>query len=167
MRVILITPVRLVALLALGAVPAPLVVAGPAAAARPRVDVVAGFYPLAWAAEQVGGRRVHVVNLTPAGTEPHDLELTTDQRDHIEDADVVLVLGGDFQPAVEDAASARDTDFIPAARKAEIVAYTSIVGPGERDEVTFTVPKVAGKYSYLCSFAGHFAAGMTGIMLVK
>lgn len=80
---------------------------------------------------------------------------------------VLLKAGVDPKGFSEDAASARDTDFIPAARKAEIVAYTSIVGPGERDEVTFTVPKVAGKYSYLCSFAGHFAAGMTGIMLVK
>ena len=33
--------------------------------------------------------------------------------------------------------------------------------------MTFTVPKVAGKYPYLCSFAGHFAAGMSGVLLVK
>jgi zinc transport system substrate-binding protein len=79
-----------------------------AGAASPRVEVVAGFYPLAWAAQEIGGRRVEVRNLTPAGTEPHDLELTPDQRDAIEDADLVLVLGEDFQPVVEDAADARD-----------------------------------------------------------
>ena len=91
----------------------------PAGAARPRVEVVAAFYPLAWAAEQVGGRRVAVVDLTPAGTEPHDLELTTDQRDRIEDADVVLVLGDGFQPSVEDAAEARDrgtVELLPRLR---------------------------------------------------
>lgn len=82
--------------------------ASTAAAATPRVEVVAAFYPLAWAAERVGGTRVSVRNLTPAGTEPHDLELTPDQRDDIEDADVVLVLGRGFQPAVEDAAASRD-----------------------------------------------------------
>jgi zinc transport system substrate-binding protein len=32
-----------------------------------RSNVVAAFYPLAYAAEQVGGQRVHVTNLTPAG----------------------------------------------------------------------------------------------------
>lgn len=80
---------------------------------------------------------------------------------------VLLKAGVDPKGFSEEAASARDTDFIPAARKAQIVAYTAIVGPGERDEITFTVPKVAGKYSYLCSFAGHFAAGMSGVMLVK
>ena len=107
---------RLVAVVALAgaasvAVPAA-VAPPPAGAARPRVEVVASFYPLAWAAEQVGGRRVSVTNLTPAGVEPHDLELTPDQRDAIEDADVVLVLGNGFQPAVEDAAEDRDRGTI-------------------------------------------------------
>ena len=40
------------------------------------LDVVAGFYPLAFVAKEVGGSRVDVTNLTPAGVEPHDLELT-------------------------------------------------------------------------------------------
>ena len=35
--------------------------------------------------------------------EPHDLELTPDQIEAIDTADVVLYLGGGFQPAVEDA----------------------------------------------------------------
>lgn len=38
------------------------------------VRVVASFYPLAEFARQVGGDRVKVVNLTPAGVEPHDFE---------------------------------------------------------------------------------------------
>lgn len=91
-----------------------------AAAGRGKVEVVAGFYPLAWAAEQVGGKRVVVRNLTPAGTEPHDLELTTDQRDDLEDADVVLVLGDGFQPAVEDAAEARDSGTVELLRRLPI-----------------------------------------------
>ncbi|MBM3687553.1 MAG: zinc ABC transporter substrate-binding protein, partial [Actinobacteria bacterium] len=40
------------------------------------LKVVAAFYPLQFAAEQVGGAAVEVVNLTPPGAEPHDLELT-------------------------------------------------------------------------------------------
>ena len=71
------------------------------------VTVVASFYPLAEAAEKVGGHDVEVTNLTPAGTEPHDLELTPDQVDAVEDADVVLYLGGGFQPAVEEVAGRR------------------------------------------------------------
>jgi zinc transport system substrate-binding protein len=67
--------------------------------------VVAGFYPLAWAAERVVGDDVRVVNLTPAGVEPHDIELTPRDVEQIDDADVVLYLGQGFQPALEDAAS--------------------------------------------------------------
>lgn len=72
-----------------------------------RIDVVASFYPLAQLAERVGGGRVRVENLTPPGVEPHDLELTSAQVDGIEDADVVVLLGSGFQPAVDKAAARR------------------------------------------------------------
>jgi zinc transport system substrate-binding protein len=79
----------------------------PARAAEPE-SVVASFYPVAWTAQQVGGARVKVTNLTPAGAEPHDLELTPDQIDDVLDAAVVFELGRGFQPAVEQAAEQRD-----------------------------------------------------------
>jgi zinc transport system substrate-binding protein len=67
--------------------------------------VVAGFYPLAWAAERVAGDDFRVANLTPPGVEPHDIELSPRDVEQIDDADVVLYLGHGFQPALEDAAS--------------------------------------------------------------
>lgn len=69
-----------------------------------RTEVVAAFYPLFEAAQRVGGDAVQVRNLTPAGSEPHDLELNSRQVDQIEDAAVVLFLGRGFQPALEKAA---------------------------------------------------------------
>jgi zinc transport system substrate-binding protein len=69
-----------------------------------RPQVVAAFYPLFEAAQRVGGDRVQVSNLTPAGGEPHDLELSSRQVDRIEDADVVFFFGHGFQPALEKAA---------------------------------------------------------------
>jgi len=72
------------------------------------LSVATAFYPLEWVTEQVGGAEVEVSNLTPAGAEPHDLELTPAQRDEIEDADLVVVMGNGFQPAVEAAAEDRD-----------------------------------------------------------
>ena len=51
---------------------------------------------------------MQVANLTPAGAEPHDLELTPKQIDQLLDADLVLDLGRNFQPAVEKAAEQRD-----------------------------------------------------------
>ena len=69
-----------------------------------RLSVIASFYPLVDAARGVGGDQVEVTNLTPAGVEPHDIELNPRQVDRVQDADLVLYLGGGFQPAVEDAA---------------------------------------------------------------
>jgi zinc transport system substrate-binding protein len=66
-----------------------------------KTTVVASFYPLAWMAEQAGGKDVEVTNLIPAGTEPHDYELTPRDVAALQSADVVLYVGGDFQPAVE------------------------------------------------------------------
>jgi zinc transport system substrate-binding protein len=65
--------------------------------------VVAAFYPLAFAAEQIGGEELEVRNLTPPGVEPHDLELSGQDVRAIADAKAVLYLGDGFQPALEDA----------------------------------------------------------------
>ena len=73
-----------------------------------RVRVVAAFAPLAEVAARVGGDAVEVINLTPAGAEPHDLELGTDAVDTIEDAELVLFVGGGFQPAIEEVAGRTD-----------------------------------------------------------
>jgi azurin len=67
---------------------------------------------------------------------------------------------------VNAAAMARATDFVPAELKAQIIASTTLAGAGETVEVTFKAP-AAGTYTYLCSFPGHFQAGMKGTLTVK
>jgi len=44
------------------------------AAADGRIRIAASFYPLAFFAQAIGGDAVEVVNLVPAGVEPHDWE---------------------------------------------------------------------------------------------
>lgn len=66
--------------------------------------VVAAFYPVAFAASQVGGPGLVVENLTPPGVEPHDLEATPDAVKAIREAGHVLLLGDGFQPQLEAAA---------------------------------------------------------------
>ena len=70
--------------------------------------VVASFYPLAYAAEQIGGPDVDVENLTPPGAEPHDLEVSPQDVADLRSADLVLLLGRRFQPQLEDAAGSGD-----------------------------------------------------------
>jgi zinc transport system substrate-binding protein len=69
-----------------------------------RESVVAGFYPLAFAASEIGGTRFEVENLTPVGAEPHDLEVSPKDVAAVQHADVVLLLGHGFQPQLESAA---------------------------------------------------------------
>lgn len=69
-----------------------------------RIHVAAGFARLGELASRVGGDRVRVSDLTPPGAEPHDIELSTDDVDTLEDADLVVYLGGGFQPGIEEAA---------------------------------------------------------------
>jgi azurin len=65
------------------------------------------------------------------------------------------------------AAMARATDFIPPEMKNQVLAATTLAGPGETVEVTFKVPAAAGTYPYMCTFPGHFAAGMRGTIVAK
>lgn len=81
--------------------------------------IVASFYPLAWAAEQVGDPRTAVVNLTPPGAEPHDLELSPWDVETIRDAELVVYVGGGFQPSIEDAVDARDGPSLDVLREGE------------------------------------------------
>ncbi len=73
------------------------------------VSVVAAFYPLQYAVQQVGGDRVAVTTLTKAGAEPHDLELTPRDVTSLGKADLV-VYERRFQPAVDDAIDTVTTD---------------------------------------------------------
>jgi zinc transport system substrate-binding protein len=104
-------------------------------ARKGKVAVAASFYPAAYAAEQVGGNRVEVTNLTPAGAEAHDLELTTDDLDRLLGADVAFVLGSDFQPAVEDAAERRDGETVELLPKLVDAQGKKVAEEGEEGGV--------------------------------
>ena len=71
-------------------------------------EVVAAFYPLAWATQRLAGDATHVENLTPPGAEPHDVELSPADVEAVHDARLVVYVGGGFQPALEDAIGGRD-----------------------------------------------------------
>jgi azurin len=60
-----------------------------------------------------------------------------------------------------------EKEFIAPESRKDVVAHTRMLGPNESDTITFTAPAVAGNYEYICSFPGHYGAGMRGIMTVK
>jgi zinc transport system substrate-binding protein len=68
--------------------------------------VSAALYPIAEIVQRVGGDSVEVVNLTPPGTDAHDVELTAKQVQKLEESDAVFYFGDNFQPGTQKAVTA-------------------------------------------------------------
>ncbi|MDA1359311.1 zinc ABC transporter substrate-binding protein [Glycomyces luteolus] len=91
-------------------------------AADGEISVVTAFYPLTFATERVGGDHVAVTNLTPAGQEPHDLELAPSDIAAIEEADYVVYLKGfipELDAAVEEYAADKSLDVLTAVETSQ------------------------------------------------
>ena len=76
----------------------------PAAETSDGMTIVVANYPLEFLATTLAPS-AKVIDLTPPGTEPHDLELDATQLEAIASADLVVYQSG-FQPAVDDAIAA-------------------------------------------------------------
>jgi zinc transport system substrate-binding protein len=62
------------------------------------LQVTTSFYPLFFFAKEIGGPLVSVSNLTPAGVEPHDYELSTDDVIQIEKSNILVINGAGLEP---------------------------------------------------------------------
>ena len=81
---------------------------------------------------------------------------------------LLLDTGVDIQPFLVASAEAVTTDYVPRATHGnKVLAATKLLGPKERDTVTFTAPAAAGRYDFLCSFPGHYQVGMRGVLIVQ
>ena len=100
-----------------------------AESAAGKLPVTAGFYPLAYAAQRVGGDAVAVFDLTKPGAEPHDAEPTTADVTTLRKSSVILTVKG-FQPAV-DALVAQATS---EQRVVDAAAVPGVIGNLATDE---------------------------------
>ena len=79
---------------------------------------------------------------------------------------VMLKPGADVAAFVNASAMARP-DFIAPALKGQVLVATALAGAGETVSADVVVPKTPGKYTFICTFPGHYAAGMKGVLVVK
>jgi azurin len=135
--------------------------ASAAAAAEPRVVAITGNDAMQFSVKKIeakAGEKLKIV-LTAVGSMPK-AEMAHNW--------VLLAKGTDASSFAMAAAMARDTGYIPAAKKASILAMTpGQVGAGEKAEVVFDAPKEPGEYAYICTFPGHYIGGMKGVLVVK
>lgn len=80
---------------------------------------------------------------------------------------VLLKIGTDILKLLQEGAPHRGTDFIAPASMTQVIAKTTLAGAGETVQVTLKVPDKPGRYPYICTFAGHYQAGMKGTLIVK
>lgn len=88
------------------------------------LTVLAGFYPLEWAADRIGGDLASVSSLTPPGAEAHDLELTPQDVGAVSEADLLVYVEG-FQPAIDEAAESEAGDSAWDAGQAADLTLTA------------------------------------------
>jgi zinc transport system substrate-binding protein len=58
-----------------------------------KLPVTASFYPLYFFASEIGGEKVNVINITPAGMEPHDYEPSARDLAQIENSKLLILNG--------------------------------------------------------------------------
>jgi zinc transport system substrate-binding protein len=97
-----------------------------------RLRVSAAFYPFEFVAERVGGDQVRVNNLTPPGSEPHDLELTPRQVAALATDDLVVFQSG-FQPAVDAAITQAEPERVVDTASFLSLRTVGIDGAGGTD----------------------------------
>lgn len=62
-----------------------------------KINIATSFYPMYFLTAQLGGDLVNVINLTPAGIEPHDYELTAQDIIRIKKSKILFLNGGDLE----------------------------------------------------------------------
>ena len=86
--------------------------------------VAASFYPIAEILRRVGGNSVRVVNLTPAGTDAHEVELTAKQLQDLQNAKITFYLGEKFQPSIWKAIASLKTQSVDLLKVTPTAGFT-------------------------------------------
>lgn len=112
-----------------------------------RLQVTASFYPLYFFAKTIGGDVADVVNITPAGAEPHDYEPTARDIAQIEDSRLLILNGGKLEAwgdKVRQTLAGTDTAVISVG---DAFADQTVVESGEtaRDPHVWLDPSLAKK----------------------
>ncbi len=77
----------------------------------------------------------------------------------------LLAQGVDMADYAAAAVAAKDNDYQPADRSADVIAHTKTIGGGDEVTIEFTAP-AKGTYTYVCTFPGHYGM-MNGKFIVK
>lgn len=138
-------------------------------AADTRPVIAVSFYPLAEIVQRVAGDTVQLLQLTPAGKEPHETDISAQQLVELSKADVVFYLGDGFQPSVEKAikslpSTVKSIDLLNSVDLVRVSGFDDTnqfgddphvwLDPNNMKEMTVTVAAEISKIKSLASTDG-------------
>lgn len=80
---------------------------------------------------------------------------------------VVLTQEANSDEFARSSLQAADNEYISPDHEDWVIAATDMLGEGESDTITFTVPDEPGEYQFVCTFPGHYSGGMVGTLIVE
>lgn len=116
------------------------------------------------------GMRYEVESITASPGEEIRIKLTTVSNlppTAMSHNFVVLTSDADTDEFARRSLQASENDYIEPELTDLVIAHTEMLGNGESDTITFTVPEEPGEYDFICSFPGHYAGGMYGKLIVE
>ncbi len=90
-----------------------------------KLSVYTSFYAMSDFAGKIGGEKIKLVNLVPAGAEPHDWEPTTTDIAGLENADVFIYSGAGFEHWVDSVLASLGNDelvVVEASKDVELLS---------------------------------------------
>lgn len=99
-----------------------------------KINVVASFYPLYDFTRKIGGDHVNVINLVPAGVEPHDWSPKSRDITNMTQADMFVYVGAGFEGWVNDFLDSLKPEAkvtaVEASKGLKLIAAADEVEPG-------------------------------------
>jgi len=80
---------------------------------------------------------------------------------------VLLKKGVDVDQFVNQCDQHEENGYIDPNEEGKIIAHTGMLGGGEQETISFKAPSEKGEYTYVCTFPGHYLAGMKGVLTVE
>lgn len=111
-----------------------------------QLTVATSFYPLYYFASQIGGSKARVINITPAGAEPHDYDLSTYDMAQIDNSQL-LILNGGIESWGDKVKSALSGDHVVIVTAGNGLLSQSVIenGTGQTDPHVWLDPILAEK----------------------
>jgi len=96
-----------------------------------KLKVYASFYPIYFAAEQIGGEKIELYTVIPNGAEPHDYEPSLREIADVENADVFIFNGVNMEPWAE---KLSDNLVSKGIRTINLSQYVELIKADEDEE---------------------------------